>query len=241
MTLGLGDSDWRHRRRPVARIVRLILALAALGGCGLFGYQLGIERSKTADARLRERVAEADATIERLDQDRIRLLSDQQRAVDAVQAWKTRYESDVPEEPVRTLAVRIGERIAEGVSPDRIERVIRAMAAQPTCRDLETKVFFVKTPIYRGGRLIAQFDDGITVRAEGESERDDQGRPESWYDEAQPVEVRVDLPDSPATTASGVLPVTNTVVHGGYEYRLTISDSDRRGYAEASGTRCTFP
>lgn len=241
MSFGLGDSEWRHRRRPVARIIRLVLVAACLGGAGLFGYQLGIERSKTVDARLRERLSEAEATIERLDQDRIRLLSDQQRAVNAVQAWKTRYEADVPREPVRTLAARVAERIADGVSPERIERAVRFMASERTCRDVETRIFFVNTPIYRGGQLIARFDDGIAIRAAGESERDEQGRPESWYDETKPVEIRVDVPDGPQHTVSEVLPVTHTVIHGGYEYSFTVSDGDRRGYAEVSGIRCTFP
>ena len=56
MALGRFEPD-RPRRSPLARIFKLVLALAVLGAFSLFAFQLGVEDERGRQGRL------ADETI----------------------------------------------------------------------------------------------------------------------------------------------------------------------------------
>ena len=242
MTLGLHDDNRRYRRRSIGRIFKLVLLLVLLGATGLFGYQLGIERSKTIDQKLEERLEalarEHEAQTSRLGQVEAAHRSEKARA----DALEKRYQEDVPTGALKELTDQVDQRLSDGVEAARLAFVIGAVSNKRDCQPAATKRFYVRTPAYRGGNLSTGFArNAITLSAEGEPVRDSQGRPEYWFDPAEPVTVTFTRIDGEVTQATATLPMQQSLVFKDSEYRFTIAQDDRRGFVTVTGDVCTFP
>jgi cell division protein FtsB len=243
MSFGLYDRERRRRRQALLAVGKAVLYLGVVGAAGLFSYQFAVERVKGSDAQLR-------AEIERLSDENAQLATAVQQLQSLARAAETRaqeierrYAQDVPRGDHARLLQAARERLAAGVSADRVAFVL-ANADEPTdCGQPDTRRFVVLTPIGQAGPNNAvRFGDGaLTVSAQGESARARDGSPEAWFDPTQPVSVRfTPLGGRNETTASGVLPISHALVVNNSEWRFSVH-AGPRSFVEVTATRCGYP
>jgi hypothetical protein len=154
---------------------------------------------------------------------------------------KSRYDRDVPTGPLKDLADRIEVRLEGGLDPDRLGFVISQVRSERTCGEISTKRFLIQTPLYQGANTSVTFADRtITVTGQGQSASDSQGRPEAWYDPAQPITLRFTVIGGDQTATEGLLPLHHSVVIGSTEHRFTMRASDQ-GFITVVQEPCSFP
>ena len=134
-------------------------------------------------------------------------------------------------------------RLGEGLSPARLAFVVDNAREPRACDgDPITKRFLVRTPIYRGGNDAVGFADGlITLTANGEAATDEAGRPEAWFDPAQPIRIQVDRAGGEQQVFEGPLPLSFAVVRQNTEYRFAARPGERRGFIQVTEERCPYP
>lgn len=241
MTLGLYDYDRRYRRRVWTGVVKMLVFVALLLVTGAFAYQIGI-------AQFAERDATQKREIEQLKRDKgaAELLASQlkQAQVNAESRaadLEARLATEVPHGDLARLVGQVAERLAAGVSVDRLAFVIGAVQNKRTCQAPETKRFVLSTPIYKSPNRSVSFGGGtVTVTGEGQSVRDNNGDSEAWYDPSQPVVIKIYGQDGKEHVVQGVLPLHEALVLDGTEYRFTMV-SGSRSFAEVTVDRCSYP
>lgn len=241
MTLGRYDYDKRYRRRFLTGFVKLGLLAALLLGTGLFAYQMGVEQMKGRDASLREEVS----TLSRQKAELELLAGQMQNAARTAEARaadsEARLKREVPTGELARLAKLVGERLSAGLDPARLAFVIEHAQTQRNCQQPDSKRFVLATPLLKAGNRSTTFGNGtITVTGEGLSARNPQGQPESWYDPAQPVRIRIVTQAGKETVVAGTLPLHQSVVVDQTEHRFTFTPGPR-SYVEVTADRCPFP
>jgi len=242
MTLGLRDERARRRRRFRFAVLKWLAGLGIIAGAAIYAY----DRAKV--------LAEQDLLT--LKDEKLALqqdLADLQRSFDALQRsstqkseqiadWQRRYEKDVPSGDLAALVDQVKQRLADGVSPERLKFVISAAHVQSNCDNAPvTKRFLVKTPLYSGANDSVSFvDNAITVTASGESATNEAGAPEAWFDPAQPVTLTFTGLGGDASEATGMLPLHHSLVRGSNEYRFTAV-AGAQGFVNVTGDRCDYP
>jgi len=243
MSFGLYDRERRRRRRALLAIGKALLYLGVVAAAGLFSYQFAMERVKGSDAQLRaeiDRLSEENAQLATA----VRQLQALAREAETrAQEIERRYARDVPRGDHARLLQSVRERLADGVSADRIAFVL-ANADEPSdCAEPDTRRFVVLTPIAQAGPNNAvRFGDGaLTVSAQGEPARARDGSPEAWFDPTQPVSIRfTPLGGRNETTAAGVLPISHSLVVNDSEWRFAVH-AGARSFVEVTATRCGYP
>lgn len=219
--------------------MKWLALLALVAGAGFYAYDIGTKLAREDVRRLEDRMAELRDENSRLRTE----LAGQQAALrterDRAAQLQERYARDVPaaaEQPVMAL---IRKRIGEGVSPQRLAEVVGAARNEANCPDpAATRRFVVQSPLYRGPNDSVSFADGtIVVTASGESAKNERGQPEAWFDPAQPVKVRFTHVGGQTLDAEGPLPLHQTVLAGGWEYRFSLVAGDR-AFANVTMQRC---
>lgn len=241
MALGRYDYERRYRRRFWARFAKFAFVIAVILSIGLFSYQMGIEQFKGRDASLRDEVALLGRQKTELEL----LASQMQHAARTAEArtaeLEARLKREVPQGERAQLLALVAQRLEAGLDPKRLAFVIQQADSPRNCQQPETKRFALATPLARGGAKGVSFANGIvTVTGEGLSVRDAQGNPESWYDPAQPVTMRITTIAGKEAGVEGVLPLHKSIVHDAFEYRFTIA-AGSRSFVEVTADRCPFP
>lgn len=241
MSLGLYDYERRRRRRFWVRTLKTALFMALVVGIGLFSYQMGIEQVKSREVGLREEVT----ALERRNTELERHVAGLQEAVRTAEVHanelETRLQRELPHGELARLSKLVAERMAAGVDPNRLAFVINETSMPRNCEGPETKRFILPTPIYRGTNTAVGFANGaVTVSGEGAPARNEQGRPEGWFDPLQPVTIRFTEIGGRQLEVSGLLPLQQSVVAGTTEHRFTIS-AGSKSFVEVTAQRCPFP
>lgn len=241
MSLGRYDYERRYRRRFLGGFLKLGLLAAVLLGTGLFAYQMGVEQMKGRDATLREEVS----TLSRQKAELELLASQMQHAAKTAEARaadaEARLKRDVPTGELAKLSKLVGERLSGGMDPARLAFVIEQAQTPRNCQQPDSKRFVLTTPLLKAGNRSTTFGNGtITVTGEGVSARNAQGQPESWYDPAQPVRIRIVTQSGKETVVSGTLPLHQSVVVDNTEHRFTFAPGPR-SFIEVTADRCPFP
>jgi FtsZ-binding cell division protein ZapB len=241
MSLGRYDYEQRYRRRFLTGFVKLGLAAAVLLGTGLFAYQMGVEQMKGRDASLREEVS----TLSRQKAELELLAGQMQNAARTAEARvadaEARLKRDVPTGELARLGKLVAERLSAGLDPARLAFVIEHAQTQRNCQAPDSKRFVLSTPLLKAGNRSTTFGNGtITVTGEGLSARNAQGQPESWYDPAQPVRIRIVTQAGKETVVAGTLPLHQSVVVDQTEHRFTFTPGPR-SFVEVTADRCPFP
>lgn len=241
MSYGLYDTERRYRKRLVGRVLRFVLFVALLAGVGLFAYQLGIEDRKTQLDRQRDDLAAARAEIEALNQ---QAQSEQLRSREVAQqlaSLQQRYERDMPAPEMQEMLALVRERLSAGVPAERLAFVIREASTERDCEPAETKRFLVRTPLSDGAASAVGFvNNTVTLTGQGESALNAEGRPEAWFDPAQPMTLTVTRIDGTTDQKTAVLPMTQSVVIGAVEHRFAVT-AGQRGFVQVTAERCRFP
>jgi hypothetical protein len=87
---------------------------------------------------------------------------------------------------------------------------------------------------------VAFANNTIAVTGRGESAVDDTGKAQSWFDPAKSVTVTFRGIDGKQATATGVLPMFQTIVVGDKEYRFSLVEGER-SFVRVTNEVCAFP
>lgn len=241
MTYGFHDSERRYRRRTLWRFIKVVLALTAIAGAVLFAYQLGVEHSRTAEARLDRRVVELGESDAKLRQVINRVEDELQQERSKARGLEEKLAREMPSGDAKALIEQLVERIKAGIDPKRLAQVIAATQNQRNCQEPQSKRFIVQTPIRRGDASAVTFaNDTITISATGAPARGATG-PEAWFDPGQSIAIRISGLGRQPADVSGVLPVSHTLVINDAEYRFVFAPAQTRGFVQVVAERCAFP
>jgi hypothetical protein len=242
MSLGLRDERRRRRQRIRLAVVRWLVAGGAVLAIAGYAYQTGA-RLAQRDAAGRERQISALsarlAEIEPLLQARLAELASERRNAEEC---RQRYERDVPDGEARELFQVLRARIDAGVEPQRLRWILSRMSPSRDCDTrAEVRGIAVRTPTFRDTRAATQLAGGaLSVTLEGSSAINEKGNPESWFDPARPVTLRLTTRTGKTIESEGILPLEQGAVEGDREYRLSVVPGPR-GSANVSLQRCRFP
>jgi hypothetical protein len=242
MALGRLEPD-RPRRKTLARVLRLILAVAVMGGVGLFAFQLGTEDERSRQGRLADETAKLAESGQQLAQANEALRGQ-------LQATQTRLKDlegivgATPRisEAARILMPTIEKKLAEGADPKRLADAMAAVDKPRECEAPETKRFLVKTALTGDGPNTAVgFANGIvTVSGQGATAKNAEGRPEAWFEPNEPITVKFTQIGGKSVEAQGKLPLHHTLNLGQNEHRFSVMASNR-GFVQVTSERCKVP
>lgn len=225
----------------------MLVSYALMGaiGCGA-GYAIGYQSARVDHGTVQ---AERDAAIaerEQLRQTVTRLMADSHSANIKYQQIEEQLQSELPQEgPLKAIVGQIRDQLTAGIEPERLATLIRSMSPPKNCSDPETRRFIVQTPINRGADSTLVIADGaITVRADGEPANSKNGKTkESWYDASQPVRLSFEWKGEHGLETlerRNNLPLSQVIVTGGKEYRLTFAEG-ARSFLKVTFDRCDHP
>lgn len=241
MTLGRYDYERRYRRRVWTGVAKFGAMAGVVLGVGLFAYQMGIEQLKGRDVTLREEIA----SLSRQKAEFELLATQMQQAARTAESrtaeLEGRIQREVPTGDLARLSQLVAERLKSGVTTERLSFVIAQAQMQRNCQPAENKRFVVATPLLKSGARGTTFANGaVTVSGEGQSAHNTQGDPESWYDPGQPVTIKITAIGGKTVTASGTLPLHQSLVVDSTEYRFTFAPG-QRSFVDVAADRCAYP
>jgi outer membrane murein-binding lipoprotein Lpp len=243
MSLGLRDSRRRRRQQTQWLLAKWLLALLALGAAGFYAYQTGRRTAEIEMGRLQAELSALTTRIAELETETATARGTVQSAKAEAAEWQRRYERDVARGPAKELFDVVQARLAAGVEPDRLKSVLQVTQNRRDCRpEPPVKAFTVYVPELRKPRRPLTFGRGaVSMTIEGALSRDAQGKPEAWFDSAQPVTIRIIRPGGGSSEVSGVLPLFPSQLIGDREYRFSVISNRTRGLVDIAGESCRFP
>ena len=241
--MSIGFRDQKEARRRRWRLFRMLFSLAALVSLGVVAYQSGTVLAEREVSRLRLEVDKLSKSGEALRDKNAELTKQAETAALAETEWRKRYETEVPTGGNLELLTLIKQQVEKGADPARIKFLVGVAANERACDGAPvTKRFLARTPLYEGANDVATFaDKTIIVAAQGESATDTNGNPEAWFDRAKPILLHFIEPGGIGTQATGMLPLSHSVVRGDKEFRFSIIAAERQGFVSVTAERCAFP
>jgi len=244
MSLGLSESRNRRRRqgRVILVVLRWLFVIAVAVAAGYYAYDFGTDLAREDVRKLEVQLAQARADDAQLRTDIVGLETALREERTLVAQWRDRYQAEVPSAEDASLLKTLQDRMANGVSRERLAQVISLAQERDVCEPLpETRRFVVQNPVYAGANDTVSFaDSAIIVTATGESEVNSAGQPEAWFNPAQPVTVFFTRPGGETTSTEGVLPLHHAVVVDDREFRFSVV-AGSRSFAEITGRSCVYP
>lgn len=244
MSLGLSEHRNRRRRRRefYGAVFRWGLVLAVGLGVGLWAKNIGSEVALQEVRVLEERMLEKSTESARLRSEIAGLKAALRSERDRVSEWQERYDADVPTVSETRILEAARDRMANGVSADRLAAVVALARDDLDCKPLgNTKRFVVNNEIQTGANDSVSFADGaITITASGTSARNAAGQPEAWFDVAMPVTAIFSHLGGESVQAEGLLPLHRSVAVGDSEYRFSLI-AGARSFVQVTGEVCPFP
>ena len=232
----------RRRRQRRWGLVRVIVIVAAVSIIGGMAYEAGRAIGNQEAATMRERIEALSAQQEAVEAERrdleVRLAESEQGRADA----EARYKRDVPAGAAGKILALSREKLEAGIAEQRLISLLGMVKRERDCsNEPVTKRFIVTTPLASGQNNSVAFAKGlVTVTGLGESALSANGKPEAWFDPAQPVVLRFTDLNGEVTEASGRLPINQSLVVGDREYRFSVAVG-KRGFVEVTGDSCSFP
>jgi hypothetical protein len=241
MGLGLYDPERRYRRRVWGTIIRVFFSITVLLVAAGFAYQIGVERTKGQIATLQGQVTSLSQAKGGLEQERIQLQAAAQTAQIQYRELMARFEREVPTGTYRELADKVSQRLHDGLDPQRLAFYIDQASPPRDCKAGESKRFILPTQNAVGSNgSVAFANNTIAVTGRGEGTVDDAGKAQAWYDPAKAVTVNFRGIDGKQATATGVLPLFQTMVVGEKEYRFSLVEAER-SFVRVTSEVCAFP
>lgn len=231
----LGSSRRRESQRKRQRfwlgLIKWSLLLGAVVLAGGYAWYTG---SNVARREVDQLQAENSVLKGQVDSIQSQLSQSSTRVI--------QLERQAPPENLRKAVDLLKSKAEAGVPVDRLEFIIGAAKAQRSCDPAPiSRRFFVQTPVYETSGASASFgDNAITVTAAGSSTITPEGKPQAWFDPAQPVTVNFTEMSGSASKATGMLPLQHTVVSGQWEYKFNITAA-ARGIINVTAERCHYP
>ena len=223
-SLGLRERRARRHRERRWRVIRWLLSLAAIVAAGFYSYETGRRLAEREVVRLQEEIVALNEAIETIEKEKAGLAGGAKAADKRAQDWEQRYRREVPTGPARQLYDLAQTKLDEGVDAARLRFVLSQAREQKVCdEEVQTKRFFVKTPLYRGANDSVGFDrNRITITARGAATVNEAGSPLAQFDPAEPVVARFAQLGGATSETSGTLPIHHSVVIGDSEFRFSL-------------------
>ncbi|MDX1575065.1 MAG: hypothetical protein R3285_02655 [Kiloniellales bacterium] len=242
MSLGLREGRNRRRRQVRVRLLKWALAVAVVVTAGIYAYETGTRLAEREVMRLEEDIASLNLRVQQLEQENLQLAEAARSARGKVEVWQQRYRQEIPTGELKALYELMREKLAGGVDSARLAFILRQASRRSDCAEtVETKRFYVKTPLYDGGNdAVAFADSAVVVTAEGAAAVDGTGNQRVRYDPGQPVVVRFARLGGDASEASGLLPLHHAMVIGDTEFRFSVVAGEP-GMVKVTAGRCPFP
>ena len=247
--LGLGESRRLARRRRRTTVARWIGALVVLAGLATLAYMTGSTVSEHRVGRLETRIAQLRAEAEALrradaarEPQRLSLVAARDEAVRRLHTLQERYDRDAPQGELRELHRRMAGLIGAGVPHERIALLLSHAEARPQCPDGPvTRRFILPVSPTRGVNNAVGFAERtITVTGQGAPARSEDGRPQNWFDPAEPVTLHFTLVGGRQREVSGRLPLHHSLVSEGREHRFTARPG-QRSFVLVTWVGCELP
>lgn len=244
MSLGLSDNRnrLRRRRQVFGFVARWGLVLAVGLGVGLWAKNIGTEVANQEVRLLESRLSDITTESATLRSEIAGLTAALRSERDNVDEWRARYEADVPNPQEMEILAAARQRVASGISAERLTAVISLARDDVACEPLgSTKRFIVNNEIQSGANGSVSFANGaITITANGEAARNASGQPVGWFDPAKPIIATFSHLGGETFQAEGVLPLHHAVAVGNKEYRFSLV-SGARAFVQVTGESCPFP
>lgn len=237
MSYGFYDPERRYQRRKRRGFFKFLLVVAGLVVLALFSHQMGVEQVKGRDASLREdkeQLSRRKAELELL----VRQLQGAARSAEARSAeLEQRLAREVPQGDMAKLMRALSERMAAGVTVDRLTFVIAQAQNPRRCQPMDTKRLQPATPVQRSGdRAISYGNNSLILLGEAQALKDTGGA----YDPNQPVTLHIIPQGMKEVTTTGLLPLRASVVVENTEFQFTAFSSGRT-FIEVRAERCAYP
>lgn len=231
----------KHRQQVRNRVIGNLMLLGAILGTGAFAYHFGEEQMA---ARIGQRMDEVSALTEERNSLHQQVVDLQAAALvnqQKITELQTRYQQDIPNEAVRTMLQTLREKLASGVSEERMAMLLASAENPRSCRNREAKRFMLSTSLNQGTDSAATFASGaVTVSGEGKNASTADGKPEAWYDPALPVSMKFRLIGGRVSVAEGTLPLTHSIINDSVEHRFMI-EAGPRGFVTVTSDSCDYP
>ena len=150
----------------------------------------------------------------------------------------------IPRGETAQLLELITARLSEGVSPERLDTVLRLVKNERTCEPLQAKRFRIATTHNSSSSsvTIGFYNGLISVTGSGESVINEQNLPEAWFDPNQPVTIVIHQHNiNEPTIIEEILPFYHSALIQNHEYRMTIAQDDEYFWlVKVSVDRCLF-
>ncbi len=224
-------------------MLRYLGAIAGVAALAFAAYETGRAQNEAEISRLTTTLENTETAL--VDARAAGLSAQEQERIarERAVAIAERYREDVPAGDRLALLQLMDRRLEVGVDVERLRFVLSEVQAVEDCDDaIETKRFLLTTPVAVSREGTITFgDQRITVTGQGTPAQDEEGRPQGWFDVAEPVSIRFLKLDGDVSLAEGVLPLTHRLVDGDREWRFQIRAQDERGFIEVSAQTCAFP
>ncbi len=242
MSLGLRELRVRRKRQRRWQVLKWAAAFAGILAAGFYSYETGSRLTEREVERLEEEIEGLGTRIQQLEQDNDRLAEAARTAKVNVQEWQQRYRKDIPSGELKSLYEKLRQKMANGIPGERLAFVLDQASDRKDCADnVDTKRFYVKTPLYNGGNDAVGFADStIIVTAKGANSVDSSGNQRARFDPAQAVVVRFARLGGNSVETEGVLPLHHSMVIGDKEYRFSVVAGDA-GMVKVTAGNCPYP
>lgn len=217
-------------------LFKILLVIALVGAIGFYGYQVGQKLALDEVAGAREEVARL-TEAERSHQEQLSSLkSDLEQTKARADEFQAKYAEIAPSDEMRELMTALKAKLDGGLDAKRLAFVIANAERPKRCGGETTKRFMVKTAKFDGASTWVRFADLITVTAEGVGAGNGT---EQAFDPEKPVTVHFTPLGGKDIQASGMLPLHQSIVVKGGEYRFTVAPG-AKGFVEVTGDRCDY-
>jgi len=241
MSFRLYDPHERRRQSAMQKAMRQTIVIVICIVVLSLIYHLG---ENMADAKGREaqnELAELRDNKTDMEKQLVTLRADNLTQQNKLDELGKQYQADIGDDNLRALNRLLRERLASGVTTERLQQVIAAASNVRNCSAPDTKRFIVATPLSKSPASKVSFGSGmITITGDGVSAVNEKGGKDAWYDPEKPVHVTIAVRGGETANKESVLPIHYSVIQGATEYRFTIANS-ARSYAEVTADQCAYP
>lgn len=217
----------RRRNAVLFRLAKWLVAIGIIIGIGYSSYESGLWLAERKVVGLRDELAAVTRKLEETERARDEAQARLAKANDEIRAGQRRYDTDVPTGAPADLLKLAKERLAAGVSAALLSDAMRAARPSTAC---EGRPITRRFALRAGAQSVPEdstsfFDNLVGVTAA--LEPGDAG-----------VTVTFTRPNAPPVTATGKLPLRQSIFIDNLELRFTVAASDLRGYVTASVNSC---
>jgi cell division protein FtsB len=240
MSLSNYNPHMRYKERAAQRTVRFFTMLCIVLFSASVGFWLGKQYAAEQILSLREQISGLTKQSNLLQDSVTELRAEAQTANTRYEQLRAEFDAQMPEGPMRDLAALIRGQIEQGMDPGRLSFLIRSARPPSDCTEPETKRFVVSTPAYNGPASAVSVAEGaIVITGSGLSAKNERGRPEAWFDPAQPVRI-IFKSKQMREVKKGPLPIKYSMIAGDREYRFTV-EAGARSFAKVIFDSCAYP